>query len=544
MPQEYKEPPKSRRTSPPPITNEMLDSVLACYVGDPNAFAAYTSELPLLFSGRRRDLINAYNQIMGDLGEATFEAAVQQVRQKLGDDREKVEKLESLADSILAVTEREKPYVLSHVGAWVKERIEEQAAGRYHEARERTKQDQSEEAWQELDAARRQLFEAAARPEVKVNGAKRPLDFYKYKEPADTTLLGNRWVNRRDINLFVGPAGVGKSSAAVQAQVCWAIGKQAFGIEPSKPLRILVVQAENNDGDLHEMFKGVMDGLRLKAEEHQLCNQNLVYHRHNGLSGDDFLEKILSQLLREGAFDLVWLDPLNAFLGGEPSNVEAVQKFIRQGLQRLIDRFDVGCIITHHTPKLSNMDPEKVAKWRPIEFAYVACGSSELTNAPRGILVMWPMEEPGAFRFIGAKHGNRLAWKDENGAPTLFQHFVQSKNEGEIMWREPSEDDLLRMGIQEAKKRKGRKQKFPDTLLAKPLFDEQPPTTCADLLSRLAARGCEISKTGLWQRVEGWMAEGLLLDLGNARFEMSDKGTQVLSTGHQAGKPIGPEVER
>ena len=66
------------------------------------------------------------------------------------------------------------------------------------------------------------------------------------------------------------------------------------------------------------------------------------------------------------------------------SNVEVVQKFLRQSLQRLIDRFDIGCLIDHHTPKLSNLDPVKVAKCRSIEFAYIASGSNELTNTPTG----------------------------------------------------------------------------------------------------------------------------------------------------------------
>jgi len=46
-------------------------------------------------------------------------------------------------------------------------------------------------------------------------------------------------------------------------------GRPAFGIEPTRPLRILCIQAENDAGDMTEMAVGVMNGLSLSAEDRE-----------------------------------------------------------------------------------------------------------------------------------------------------------------------------------------------------------------------------------------------------------------------------------
>jgi hypothetical protein len=158
----WKEPPQTKSNTPAPITNEMLDIVLACYFSNPVAFAAHTHDLPFLFTGRRRTLIDIHNHLLVELSGVTLESVAQEARQRLGADEAKVEKLQEHIDVIASVdVEQETPYVLSRVAAWINERVQERAATRYLEARERTKADPSEEARQELKAARQQVFETA-----------------------------------------------------------------------------------------------------------------------------------------------------------------------------------------------------------------------------------------------------------------------------------------------------------------------------------------------------------------------------------------------
>lgn len=80
--------------------------------------------------------------------------------------------------------------------------------------------------------------------------------------PGDgTELLRHRFLCRRGGALLVGPTGIGKSSFSMQAAACWALERSCFGIAPARPLRSVIIQAENDDGDMAEMRDGVLAGL-------------------------------------------------------------------------------------------------------------------------------------------------------------------------------------------------------------------------------------------------------------------------------------------
>lgn len=49
---------------------------------------------------------------------------------------------------------------------------------------------------------------------------------------------------RGDGMLLVEPAGIGKSSRSMQYMLFWAMNRDEFGIEPNRPLKSLLIQAE------------------------------------------------------------------------------------------------------------------------------------------------------------------------------------------------------------------------------------------------------------------------------------------------------------
>lgn len=59
-------------------------------------------------------------------------------------------------------------------------------------------------------------------------------------------ILGNRWLCKGGSCLFVGQSGIGKSSLCMQMSMNWALGRTTFGIRPERPLKSLIVQAEND----------------------------------------------------------------------------------------------------------------------------------------------------------------------------------------------------------------------------------------------------------------------------------------------------------
>jgi hypothetical protein len=58
----------------------------------------------------------------------------------------------------------------------------------------------------------------------------------------------------------------------LQASIKWSLGLDHFGIKPSGKLRILIIQAENDDGDIAEIRDGIFRGLKLdKKEQAKAC---------------------------------------------------------------------------------------------------------------------------------------------------------------------------------------------------------------------------------------------------------------------------------
>ena len=73
-----------------------------------------------------------------------------------------------------------------------------------------------------------------------------------YFDPANDpdNLIGNRWLTRGSSMIISGGTGIGKSSLMMQVIIRWSLGLDFFGIAPVRPLKIGVIQAENDKGDL------------------------------------------------------------------------------------------------------------------------------------------------------------------------------------------------------------------------------------------------------------------------------------------------------
>lgn len=286
----------------------------------------------------------------------------------------------------------------------------------------------------EAKCTRAQTPEAIADP---LAGRKSLAELAKTPIDPEQTLLGNRFLCRRGAMLYVGRSGLGKSSSSVQQDVCWALGRESFGIVPSKPLNILCIQAENDAGDLHEMAAGVMQGLGLTEAEIEKVHQQTTYVQWFE-TGDAFLAKLRDALAaaRDAGhpFDFVRIDPLLAFAGGDLVNPAVIASFCRSGLNSIAFDFNCGIIAVHHTPKINltarpRMDGP--------EWIYAATGCADLANWARAILVIAdsPNAMPGTFRLIGAKRGKRITWRDTEGEMEFERYFSHEANQGGMFWR-------------------------------------------------------------------------------------------------------------
>ncbi len=179
----------------------------------------------------------------------------------------------------------------------------------------------------------------------------RTLDQFKLDtETVAKTLAGIRWLCRGGSLLLCGPTGIGKSSFAMQFAIMCALGLPFFGIKPAGKLKVLVIQAENDDGDMVEMRDGIFRGLKLTEVQQAEAGQRIQVVCESALTGADFVA-VVRELVAKHKPDLLVIDPLFAYLGDSVNEQRAVSAFLRNGLNPILQEHGCGLVLVHHTNK-------------------------------------------------------------------------------------------------------------------------------------------------------------------------------------------------
>lgn len=265
-------------------------------------------------------------------------------------------------------------------------------------------------------------------------------DLLQREPDPQLTILGDRWLCRGGAVVIAGPSGIGKSSASMQQDLSWAAGREAFGITPAKPLKILTIQAENDEGDLCEMVHGVKSSMGFTSEEERLISSNVHYAFEQQRTGISFVDSVVKPLLQEHRPDLVRIDPLQAFCGADITQAKESALFLRNGLNPLLSEFQCGLILMHHTPKQNSKKDN--SKNRLADWMYAGAGSADIVNWARGILIIDPCKQDGCYRFVAAKRGSRIGWKDLSGKKQFERWFKWGS--GSICWEEAEPETNVR----------------------------------------------------------------------------------------------------
>jgi hypothetical protein len=218
----------------------------------------------------------------------------------------------------------------------------------------------------------------------------------------------------------------------MQAAILWSVNQPFFGLRPALPMRVLYVQAENDYGDLYEIRNGICEGLNLNPSQVDQAGENIRIANVNDAIGDQFTNDVLRPLLREHHPDLLILDPLLAYIGGDITRQDAVSKFIRLGLQPAISETNSGLLLVHHPPKPRRDTGESKSS----DDAYIGAGSADLANWARGIIVLKPTPHHGIYNLRLAKRGQRAGWVEADGYTTCYEREIVHGKGGLIYWRE------------------------------------------------------------------------------------------------------------
>jgi hypothetical protein len=271
------------------------------------------------------------------------------------------------------------------------------------------------------------------------------------KDPS--VLLGRyRWLGQGYTCLWAGGSGYGKSTLQMQAALYWATGTSFFGIPAARPLKSLIIQAENDLGDTGEQFQGVLAGIKAAGDVrlNGQVERMITIVRLIGATGDKFLSTLCS-LLKLHKPDMVWIDPLFAFAGCDLVDTASVSKFLREGLIPIVVEHKVCAHVIHHIAKPAR-DNDAKKNWSSHDYQFLGFGSSEIQNAFRAVNILIPVAgHDGVFKLILSKRGSRSGAKDVHGEPSNVL-FLSHAKEGMMTWSQVDEpDDAAKKGRREAK---------------------------------------------------------------------------------------------
>ena len=261
-----------------------------------------------------------------------------------------------------------------------------------------------------------------------------------------TCVLGNRWLCRGGSCLLVAQTGAGKSALTTQAAMTWALGRDFFGIQSRKgPLRSLVVQSENDLGDVAESVQGTLQGLGIAASSDLArdIGSRVHFYREAVRTGDEF-GRLLRELVLATRADLVFVDPLLGFAGIDIADQQQASHFLRHVLQPVLTETGVILFSIHHTtkPKPKAEQPGATSN----DLSYLGAGSAELANWHRAVMILQRdptpegQDEQPHFSLRLAKRGGRAGLKDALGDFTTAIPIRHAKERGVIRWERRSID--------------------------------------------------------------------------------------------------------
>jgi len=240
-------------------------------------------------------------------------------------------------------------------------------------------------------------------------------------------------------------AGAGKSTFSLQCALHWVLGAPCFGIEPVRPLKVAVIQAEDDVEELAMFRANMKQGLSADGFAPDRIDEALgrVQIRTDflGKTGAEFANA-LGNMQSKYHYDLVIVNPLNSYFDGDISLNKDATEFFRKMIDPVIKNAatECGIFFIHHMAKpAKGKDAATFAKGAYAQYALQ--GGAELNNWARAVLIMIPFENaPDFWTLTAAKRYKPLAWKDADGNPTKDKIIAYSDNC--IYWRVPSADEI------------------------------------------------------------------------------------------------------
>lgn len=308
---------------------------------------------------------------------------------------------------------------------------------------------------------RRLLTETAKSPVLANALSVSDLLRFDVKDDPDA-LIGyeHRFLCKGGSMIISGPSGIGKSTLTMSMATHWSAGAAWHGIKVRRPLKTWIIQAENDKGDLTEMLEGAakLAARAFEVNGREAMARNLNFLPETERTAETFC-KWLEEVIQETGAELLFIDPLLSYVGGDLSKQEVASQFFRTWLQPVLKRTGAIVIFVHHTGKTSSNAQDR-KHWNESDYAYIGMGSSEVTNWPRATAAILPIPgHEGKFKLTLTKRGKRAGMIGMDGQVTTSIYLEHGKICDGLAWdqiHDPEKEEKA-----EKAKAKGRKINTP-----------------------------------------------------------------------------------
>lgn len=383
---------------------------------------------------------------------------------------------------------------------------------------------------------------SSVRHRVTVNKHRSLVDFDGLpEEDGRDELLGhNRYLGRGDSCLIVSSSGMGKSSMSMIWAAHLALGWDFLGIPTKRPSKSLIIQAEDSDGDIRELWFSIKTVMKLTGEQIEMIRKNVIIVRDKTNRGDAFIAAMRGHIARHKP-DFVWLNPLHSFAGCKIEDAAEIGRFLREGLNKA-NRDEAFCyMIIHHTPKPMTGKAVADKKWH--EVMYDAAGSAELVNWARAVITLKPTDVEGEFDLVLAKRGKRAGVQQEvQGETTTFLQAttkIAIKQSGEKIQIEGRKRAFYLLNwetrvIAEKPVEIPNAQKYRNSTTKAVVYEHDmiatyfPPSTSEGMgigaIRRFCIEGTDMGESTFKRSCPAMMAEGLICQTEDKRWRRTPKG--------------------
>jgi AAA domain len=205
---------------------------------------------------------------------------------------------------------------------------------------------------------------------------------------------------RKMLTVLVAPSGSGKSLLTLQVAIALATGREWAGWRPRGPLRVMIVNAEDDTDEVRRRLAAALFKMAVTAEQRAEIAETrrlLAADSTNGVVLAQFnnrtktlvrtplMEKLINTIQHSGV-DVVFVDPFaETFEGDENSNSEL--KWAGMLWREVARRTGVAICLVHHTKKYATGMAGDVDAAR---------GASALIGIARIVSTLFPMTEKEA----------------------------------------------------------------------------------------------------------------------------------------------------